>query len=255
VIQEGVIEVGTKVRIAITNPSCSQELELPAEVVRHVESSTAGPLAMEIRLLPPPELRAEAETFIEDVQVAEHSRRMGGITGPISEIGIENLLQMFGTCAPKGTLTLLRGDEEGAILFEQGMLRGARLRESYGRKALSRLLEWREGSFEFHARTDSDLYRGDPVPLDAAMLDALCLHDEGRQLGVKTVPDEATLSIDPAKLDAARSELGQTEEAIVDLATVGMTVAKVIDVIPEPDVEVRQAIHGLVVRGLIRLHT
>jgi len=45
----------------------------------------------------------------------------------------------------------------------------------------------------------------------------------------------------------------QAEEAILDLAAVGMSVGKVIDVIPEPDEEIRQQLARLVERGLIAL--
>jgi hypothetical protein len=51
----------------------------------------------------------------------------------------------------------------------------------------------------------------------------------------------------------ARDELSQAEEAILDLAGVGMSIGKVIDVIPEPDEEIRQQIARLLTRGLIRL--
>ncbi|MCA9511285.1 MAG: DUF4388 domain-containing protein, partial [Myxococcales bacterium] len=193
------------------------------------------------------------EEFVEAVRAAEHRRRLGGITGPIAEVGIENLLQMFGTCAPRGTLRLVCGDDEGVVMFEQGMLRCARLGESAGRKALARLLEFREGTFEFEARTDEAAYRGDPLPLDAAMLDALRLLDESQRPGAATLDPAARLAVDAAKLRAARGELSQSEEAILDLAAVGMTVGKVIDVIPEPDEEIRQQILALVERGLLAI--
>ena len=43
------------------------------------------------------------------------------------------------------------------------------------------------------------------------------------------------------------------DEAILDLAAVGMSVAKVIDVIPEPEEEIRQQLARLIERGLITL--
>ena len=155
-----------------------------------------------------------------------HSNTATG--GPISEVGIENLLQMFGTCAPEGTLTLMRGDEDG-------------------------LLSWRDGTFEFHARADADAFQGDPFPLSAAVLDALCLLDESQRSGVPPIPLGSSLQIDLDKVNAARGELSQAEEAVVDLASVGMSVSQVIDVIPRPDEEIRQQIAGLLARGLIHL--
>ena len=91
--------------------------------------------------------------FIEDVQHAEHSRSLGGIHGSLTELAPPALLTMFGAAASEGTLTLRRGSEEqGAIGFKGGLFCYARLGAVSGMKALVRLLEWKEGTFDFHAR-------------------------------------------------------------------------------------------------------
>ncbi|MEE3329620.1 MAG: PilZ domain-containing protein [Myxococcota bacterium] len=247
------VSIADTVELVLTNPITDEELDLEGTVMRHIAGPNGQGIVLGIRFEVPSHDQGVVEAFIKDIQVAEHSRRLGGISGPISEIGIENLLQMFGTCAPEGTLNLMRADEEGFIMFEQGMLRSARLAESYGRKALGRLLGWRDGTFEFHARVDAEAFQGDPIPLDAAMLDALCLLDESQRSDVPPIPLTSRLRVDLDKVNAARGELSQSEEAVVDLASVGMSVSKVIDVIPKPDEEIRQQIAGLLARGLIRL--
>jgi Tfp pilus assembly protein PilZ len=63
----------------------------------------------------------------------------------------------------------------------------------------------------------------------------------------------ATLSVDQAAVDDAQGELDKIEEALVDLASVGMTVAKAVDVIPEPDDDVYRALAGLADQGLVKL--
>lgn len=252
-IGEHDVSPGESVVVVLANPYADAELELEGTVVRRAPAPAGAGTAVGIRFDVEPRDARTVEEFVEAVRAAEHRRRLGGITGPIAEVGIENLLQMFGTCAPRGTLRLVCGDDEGVVMFEQGMLRCARLGESAGRKALARLLEFREGTFEFEARTDEAAYRGDPLPLDAAMLDALRLLDESQRPGAATLDPAARLAVDPAKLRAARGELSQSEEAILDLAAVGMTVGKVIDVIPEPDEEIRQQILALVERGLLAI--
>jgi Tfp pilus assembly protein PilZ len=247
------IAIGESVSLVLTNPTTDEELDVDGTVMRHVQGPNGRGTSLGIRFEVQPRDADIVETFLKDIQVAEHSRRLGGISGPISEIGIENLLQMFGTCAPQGTLNLTHGDEDGFIMFEQGMLRCARLGENTGRKALARLLDWRDGTFEFHSRCDRDAFQGDPIPLDAAMLDALCLLDESQRPDAPPIPVTARLVVDREKLQAARGELSQAEEAILDLAGVGMNIGKVIDVIPEPDEEIRQQIASLLTRGLIRL--
>ena len=158
---------------------------------------------------------------------------------------------MFGGCSWHGTLTLTNVDEEGVVVYEAGMIRGVQQGETHGRKALARLLNWTAGTFEFSARPSPALHRGDPVPVDAAVLDALRLLDESRRSDPGAFPASAKLRVDREKVTASELELSQGEEAILDLAAVGMSVGKVIDVIPEPDQEIRQQLQGLVDRGLI----
>lgn len=66
---------------------------------------------------------------------------------------------------------------------------------------------------------------------------------------------QATLSVNQAAVDAAQGELDKIEQALVDLASVGMSVGKVVEVIPEADHEVYRALRGLADRGLVRFET
>jgi len=249
------VEVGARVGLVIADPFADAELELEGRVVRKVAVPGEGGSAIGVRFeIAPVDAETVAE-FVESVRAAEHRRRLGGISGPIAEVGIENVLQMFATCSQKGTLRISSGDDEGVVMFEAGKLRCATLGEISGRKALARLLELREGTFEFEARTDESAYRGDPLPLDAAMLDALRLLDESQRPGVEVLAPNAKLAVDAEKVRAARGELSQSAEAILDLAAVGMTIGKVIDVIPEPDEEIRREIAALIERGLVSLRS
>ena len=160
---------------------------------------------------------------------------------------------MFGACSAEGTLTLLHGDHEATVVFEHNMLRGVRLGEIYGRKALARLLAWKTGTFEFSAKPSPGFDRGEPLPLDAAILDALRLLDESRLSDPGAFSPASKLQVDRQKLAAAAHDLSQAEEAILDLAAAGMSVGKVIDVISEPDEQIRLHFALLIERGLITL--
>ena len=46
--------------------------------------------------------------------------------------------------------------------------------------------------------------------------------------------------------------LSKTEEAVVDLAAAGFTVRRMLDVIPEDDDDIRQAVAALLERGVLR---
>ena len=71
------------------------------------------------------------------------------------------------------------------------MLRYARLGPTTGMKALVRMLAWKEGVFEFHARLDPVKHPEAPLPLEAAMLDAVRQIDEGNRIDRRRFPLDA----------------------------------------------------------------
>jgi len=297
------IAVGDPISMLISHPQSDEQMHLDGTVVRHMETDRGEVAAMGVEFHTPEARQTEIANFINDVRAAEHSRRLGGISGPIAELGIENLLQMFGASSPQGTLTVNRGAEEGFILFEGGMLLSARLGRETGEDALKRMLSWREGGFEFHARLEEVESSGEPVSLEGAILNALCQLDErerpraaeqgdlsslveGDPLVDFDLDDEIEIELDDdleceeegddeSKPDLAtsmpraqlrpdcifdvdsdlarsiRGDLAQTEEAVLDLAVVGMTVARMLEVIPEAEVDVYSALDALLGRRLI----
>jgi type IV pilus assembly protein PilZ len=289
------VAVGKVVQLMLTHPTTGEELELEGRVVRHLEDDEGEVTAVGIHFQTPEARREEVARFVVDVKAAEHSRRLGGISGAISEIGIANLLQMFGTCAAQGTLIANSGAQEGTIAFERGLLRLAQVGRRRAVPALAKILSWREGSFEFQSRIDSDQCRSEaPLPLDGAILEATRLLDEGdgAKAGAPRPPEEeapagaraelpdegaieellaeeefpealcaeprrfpldARLAIDSQAVKALRQELGKTEEALLDLARVGMRVGKVLDVIPESPEEIFAVLSGLVDLGLVSI--
>jgi Tfp pilus assembly protein PilZ len=359
------IAIGEPVTLLISHPQSGEVMDVEGTVVRHLEKEDGTVTAMGIEFHTPEARQTEVSAFMNDVRAAEHSRRLGGITGPIAELGIENLLQMFGSSSPEGTLTVTRECEEGIIAFEGGNLRAARL-GAYGRsEALKVMLSWREGSFEFQARIEESELDPDSVPLNGAILDALCeldessraghddgglaalsdgdisaefdlddeldmafddpddhsdagldddaseeplieftvdglddedaddedgtdyesdaglgdddeddepvleltldldeealqgeeeelFDDEGPAAGTQSILPGTEFEVDVAAADSMRTELDKTEEAVLDLALVGFSVERIVEVIPEPELEIYGALDSLIGRGLIR---
>ncbi len=242
------IPVGEKVRLSLTHPTEGDSLEIDGVVVREIQSD-GGVSGLGIAFEPGDDERAELGRFVDDVQSAEHTRRLGGINGGIAEFGIQNLLQMFASTMPAGTLTLQRDQREGVIGFEGGMLCFVRLGAMSGRKALVRLLEWTEGRFELHASLDSLEEREAPVPVDAAVFDAMRVIDEGALLDRSGLHDDAQPRIAEAGVEAG--DLGKLEETVLELVRAGFTVGRMIEVIPEPDPEIYHALIALAERGVI----
>jgi Tfp pilus assembly protein PilZ len=242
-------EAGERIRLTLFDPETSQAMSVDAVIIRQLESD-GGIAALALDFVLSDAERPAMNMMIDSIQASEHARRLGGIEGSISELGVPNLLQMFGATGQPGTLSLKDGEREGVIGFEGGMLRFVRLGPVSGLKALVRLLSWTGGRFEFHARLDDVESREPPLPLDAALLEATRLLDEEVAGGAPEVADDIVLQlVDPKALDA--DDLSKVEAAVVDLARAGFDVGRMLAVIPEPDLVVRQAIAALVEREVI----
>ena len=327
--------MGSRLKLRIALPGASDAMEMPAQVARMVR--TRGVSCVGVHFQVPEARQDDVADFVERVRSIEHTRRLGGINGPIATLGIRSVLTMFGSSAPEGMLTLSRGDEEGYILIDHGQLR-AQVGLDSGRTALEELLAWQEGVFSFEGRVDETLIIGetislaeltgevDPQPEDAlpaadrdedlslhdlestievqggeslpeAAEADLSLHDldagseaddvdsedsyaeeeeedgyvsdGGHSLGDFVLDDdeadalEEQLRVEPPSVDGDarlvptgepdRSACGKTEEALLDLAAAGVTVAKAVDIIPEPEEQVLEALRNLLDEGFLRL--
>lgn len=242
--------VGTRVQLTIAHPTKSESLDVEATVTRQI-ASKGGAVALAIEFDPPPERQDEVHSFIADLQSAEHSRRLGGMRGSLTEIGPQNLLQMLGKTAPRGTLTVTHDNEEAVIGFEGEMLCYVRLGPVSGLKALTRVLGWEEGSFEFHTRLEPTMAEGAPMRLDAALLEATHNLDELRMLDLSVLPLDAKVRFQSAPAGPGGAGASKVEDAVLDLAKGELTIRRIIDMIPEPDVEVLLALTFLADLGSV----
>jgi Tfp pilus assembly protein PilZ len=333
--------LGSRVKVRIRLQSEGDHMKVGGQVARHVEAS--GVICVGIRLQVPEARLPDVEEFMNRVRAVEHTRRLGGINGPIADLGIRSVLGMFGTTASEGMLTLTRGDEEGYIIIDHGELR-AHVGLLRGREALDELLGWHEGNFAFEGQADETLVAGEAIPvsevtgdagpasggttpngqsydseieaeddddelvlmdledlespvpeipesegaidLEAEGLDLASPPDDGPSVEPAAGPDgfvpdgdhslgdfvlddeeaaeiEARLQVDSAPIDPEatlvatgegdRSELGKTAEALLDLAAVGMTVAKAAEIIPEADDQIYRALQNLIDEGFLTL--
>ena len=244
--------VGTRVQLTIDHPTNGESLGVEATVTRQV-ASKGGAVALAIEFNPPPERQDEVHHFITDLQSAEHSRRLGGMRGSLTEIGPQNLLQMLGKTAPRGTLTVTHDNEEAVIGFEGEMLCYARLGRVGGTKALMRVLGWEEGSFEFHARLEPMASEDPPILLDAALLEATRDLDELRTLDLSVLPPDAKVRFQSLPAGPGGEEASKVEDAVLDLSRGEFTIRRILDMIPERDVEILRAITFLADLGSIAI--
>jgi Tfp pilus assembly protein PilZ len=241
--------VGKQVRLSLQHPSGGERFEVGGRVVRHVE--TEGTVAaVSVLFDVPADQKDELAALVQAAQNAHQERAASGISGRIEELGMPSLIQMLGRSSPLGTLAVRSGSEEGVLAFEAGDLRYARLGATRGLKALSRMLVWPEGSFEFHAHVATLDDEDEPIRLEVALLEVTRRADEAARAPGVRFEGAQCFRIDRAAL-AETETLDKTEEAVLDLAAAGFTVRRIHDVIPESDALVAAALLALVERGVL----
>ena len=254
-IFSGSVRVGSRVKLTLDHPDTSELFEVAAFVAREVETGE-DVIALGMEFQPEDGTKPDLERFVSEIQSAQHTRRLGGIGGPIDDLGPQNVLQMFGMSAPAGTITFRRGEEEAVIGFESGLIRFVSLGAWTGMKALLRILAWREGMFEFCARLD-DFHSATkaPLPLEAALLDALRQQDELSDLDLGRIPAEARVAVAGDLAALSDSPPSKTVEAVLDLAEAGFTVRRIVDVLPDTDLEIYRALGELADAGVVTFET
>ena len=121
------LPIGERVMVVLTNPNSKESLEIPSQVVRHVESDVGDIVALGIHFSPDEDCREQTKGFLRRLRNDEHIRRLGGISGDIGEHGLANLLQSFASSSQEGTVTLINGPQEGYIAFRRGALVSTRI--------------------------------------------------------------------------------------------------------------------------------
>ncbi|MEM7408652.1 MAG: DUF4388 domain-containing protein [Myxococcota bacterium] len=250
--EAGAVALQSAVTVGMEHPATRERLEIAGVVVRAVEhGGRVNAVAVHFDTDAPN--RDEIEGFIESVQSVEHTRRLGGITGPIAELGPQALVQMFANTAPQGTILLRSGEDEGVVCFEGGLMVSADTGGTSGMKALVRMLSWREGTFEFHTGVEDRGEGAAPFPLEAAIFDAVRQLDEGERAEPGSFPLQARLTAAPGADLGAAGDLSKLEQALLDLAAAGFSLQRALEVIPEPDPEIFTALRQLIDAELLEL--
>lgn len=243
------LPIGKRVALELVHPVSGESMAVEGTVARHVETEgTVAAVAIEFSSDAP---STGVEAFVKSVREFEADQRRRGIFGAVEELGAERLVRMFGSAAEQGTLSVVSGQEEATICFEKQTLRHAQLGELQGVKALARVFSWQHGCFEFHARLDPGLPEAEPIALGEAIAEAREQCAERMRSGlVESLDPAAHFRVDRQKL-LAGGVLTQTQEAVLDLVAAGFSVRRIIDVIPESDAEVAEALAQLKQRGII----
>ena len=247
--------VGQDVVVAILHPTTGDEREIPGMVARHDVDQEGVVRGLGIQFAVDPEHADETLAYLGQVKASEHARRLGGISGSIATLGLEDLVSSFGQCVPSGRFTLMNAGQVGTIHVAGGMMVSAQMGAAVGIKALVRMASWRDGSFEFHANESPEEGEQASVglPIHAALLEAARLVDESRSHRSVRLPRRAGLRVEHRAVDLSDPALSKIESRVLDLAGVGMNVSRLLDTIQEPDALIEQAILALVESGALHM--
>lgn len=264
-MKESALPVGEIVRTCLWHPSGEPSIEIDGQVVREMRNRSGRIAAVAVAFDRNQSADPRIAEVIEALRQAGHRSRLGGISGSIVDLGLANMLQMFGSTAPQGTLVVERDGEQGWIAFAEGQFLGAELGGVCGHDALAAMLDWGDGRFQFEASADQKLIASaKPCSLDGAVLKAMCAIDERAHANDNYEEEEAiappvsisgttTFGVDMAQAMISRSSLDKTGEAVFELAQSGLTLDKLKSIIPEPAAKVQAAVEELVELGVLLL--
>ena len=244
------LPIGRDVQLALQHPTTGERFQIAGKVSRHIQGEGTV-AAVAIAFAPEDEEQdAQVRAFVNETRRLDAERSASGISGRIEELGMPGLIQMLSGSSTAGTLTAECGQEEAVLAFEGQNLRYVRLGALRGVKALSRMLRWETGRFSFHSEVDALQDEDEPVNLTSVLLEAARQLDESDRRELAAFDPEATYRVVvDAIADGAPS---QTEQAVLELAAAGLTARRIMDVIPEPDAQVREAITELVACGALQ---
>jgi Tfp pilus assembly protein PilZ len=262
-MKESALPVGEVIRTCLWHPSGEPSIEIDGQVVREVRNRNGRIAAVAVAFDRNQSADPRIAEVIEALRQAGHRSRLGGISGSIVDLGLANMLQMFGNTAPQGTLVVEHDGEQGWIAFAEGQFLGAELGVVCGHDALVAMLDWGDGNFQFEASADEKLIAGaKPCSLDGAVLKAMCAIDELAHANDDDEEGEAiappvsiggttTFGVDVVQAMISRSSLDKTGEAVFELAQSGLAMDKLKSIIPEPAAKVQATVEELVELGVL----
>ena len=248
------LPVGRDVSVRLIQPQSGAELVVPGRVVRRVEGEGIV-VAVGVAFRPKAADRLALREFVAELHVGERDDRERGIHGSLEEIGADKLLRMLAALVPGGTMVIHSGVEEGTVIFEGGKIVLAEVGSVGGVKAMARMLGWAEGRFEFRARVGSQREWENPVPVESALAKAHALivareRLEG-DLAARDLSPKQRFQVDHERLLQLPDPLSRGEEAVLELAAANFTLRRILDVIPEEDVDIHDSVFSLIGRGVL----
>lgn len=176
------------------------------------------------------------------------------LSGDLSAMGLADLLQNLSQNSKSGNLSL--NNKQGEVFVMEGKVVGAKTGDIHGRKALYRMLAWKEGEFELLPLGDafrpSELDQPIDDNIENLLMEGFRQFDEIEKMQKKLPPAKARLKL-RTKLEAPLSRLHPKVLDILQLVINKGTFQSVMDRSEESDLEVCKMIYYLLKKEYIEI--
>ncbi len=171
----------------------------------------------------------------------------GDFRGDLKQVSVADLLQLLGANRRSGTLSLATPSGAGVVRLGDGEVLDAVYRRVDGEKALMRLLGESEGSFAFAGGSAPTLRRIER-PSHALLMDGMRQLDEAKTIATSLgLGNDALLAV-----VLARPDQRDIEQRVLEVLVTPHTLVELLDEVPALDLDVLQALAGLLAGGAVR---
>jgi pSer/pThr/pTyr-binding forkhead associated (FHA) protein len=184
---------------------------------------------------------------------ARHSEEPPRMTGSLGEIPLPDLLQLFGTSKKTGVLVLRSGEREGRIVLFEGKVRHAAINGPLPvapLKAVYRMLDWQEGSFELDPPDDMPVAEPIDATAQEVLMEGIRQQDELNALRPKLPREDKKLRL-RLPLTPALKDLSAFELEVLQLALNARSVSEVFDRALATDLDTATTLVGLLERAYL----
>ncbi|MEO0231248.1 MAG: DUF4388 domain-containing protein [candidate division WOR-3 bacterium] len=175
------------------------------------------------------------------------------LRGNLKDFELGDLLQLLHMSLKNGALKISSPMGEGVIYVENGIIRHVELGEEEGEIAMAKIMQWKEGTFEFLKDVKSQKNTIN-LPIPNLLLEIARKIDEWKVIE-KVVPSmDAIFEIEPnPDTDVEEIELRQNEWKILSRIDGKKSVREVAEYLNMEPFETAKIFYGLATSGLIRL--
>ena len=175
------------------------------------------------------------------------------LAGSAEHLAMPDLLQVLSLNGKDAVVLAQQGGEEGEIVFEAGNIAHAACGPVSGLKALYRMLGWFSASFRVLPREEDVEERTVQISMPRVLIDGLVSLDEWNRWRPLLPPSDACLELTPdAESRLLEHEAVPAELDVMAQVKEGFEVGEILDRSSLPDVELAEALHTLLRRGVLR---